>query len=157
MTRRSRIDYFDTDDSSFPSLSAEIQRKVRFEEVDSLGIVWHGRYPGYFEEGRDYFGSKYNLKYFDLNNDKFIAPVVKIHIDYIIPLEYEELFTINCTLHWTDAAKLNFSYKLINSHEQIIAAGYTVQIFTDTDKKPLILRPLYIENFFNRWEEHLKI
>jgi acyl-CoA thioester hydrolase len=156
MTRRSRAEYF-TDDNSHHILTAELQRKVRFEEVDSLGIVWHGRYSSYFEEAREFFGTKYNLKYFDLNDDKFIAPIVKIHIDYHIPLEYKELFTVCCTLHWTEAAKLNFSYKLVNTEGKTISTGYTVQIFTDLDKKPLLLRPLYIDKFFNNWDKLLEI
>lgn len=157
MTRRSRIDYFKNEKNSLSPLTAVAERKVRFEEVDSLGIVWHGRYPSYFEDGREIFGKKYNLKYFNLDDDKFIAPIVKIYIDYHLPLKYEETFSIHCTLHWTNAAKLNFSYKLKNSGEQTVATGYTVQIFTDLNKKPLLLRPLFVDSFFKNWNELLKI
>ena len=30
--------------------------RVRFNETDPLGIVWHGNYISYFEEGRESFG-----------------------------------------------------------------------------------------------------
>lgn len=30
--------------------------KVRFSEIDSMQIVWHGEYVRYFEDGREAFG-----------------------------------------------------------------------------------------------------
>ena len=33
-------------------LSETVQLRVRFSETDPLGIVWHGNYIKYFEEGR---------------------------------------------------------------------------------------------------------
>ena len=65
MTRRSETKYFKQDENALLPLTANTKRKVRFEEVDSLGIVWHGRYPSFFEDSRDEFGNKYGLKYFD--------------------------------------------------------------------------------------------
>ena len=35
--------------------------EVRFSEVDSMNIVWHGSYPLYFEDAREAFGAKYGL------------------------------------------------------------------------------------------------
>jgi len=156
MTRRSKTEYFKEEKNAPPPLSASTKRKVRFEEVDSLGIVWHGRYPSFFEDSRDEFGNKYQLEYFDMTDDGFIAPIVKLHVDYHLPLHYKDVFYIHCSLHWTDAAKLNFSYRLFNKDKLIIATGYTVQVFTDLNGKPLLLRPVFVDNFFNNWEELLK-
>ena len=36
---------------------------VRFSEVDSLRVVWHGNYLLYFELGREAFGKQYDLEY----------------------------------------------------------------------------------------------
>ena len=33
-------------------LTCTVPREVRFEEVDALNVVWHGRYPSYFEDAR---------------------------------------------------------------------------------------------------------
>ena len=35
--------------------------EIRFSEVDSMNIVWHGAYPLYFEDAREAFGKKYDL------------------------------------------------------------------------------------------------
>ena len=46
-----------------PLLSAEKIIDIRFSEVDSMDIVWHGSYVQYFEDAREEFGKKYKLEY----------------------------------------------------------------------------------------------
>ena len=44
-------------------LRASKEFAVRFSEVDSMNVVWHGSYPLYFEDAREAFGKKYGLEY----------------------------------------------------------------------------------------------
>ena len=37
--------------------------RVRFNEVDSMNITWHGHYVTFFEDAREAFGKEYNLDY----------------------------------------------------------------------------------------------
>ena len=46
------------------NLFASKEIEVRFSEVDSMGIVWHGSYAKYFEDAREEFGKKYNLTWY---------------------------------------------------------------------------------------------
>ena len=41
-------------------LTAELDFKIRFSEVDSMNVVWHGSYALYFEDAREAFGKKYD-------------------------------------------------------------------------------------------------
>ena len=50
--------YFKRNPQDPAPLVVGIDRRVRFEEVDALGMVWHGRYPSYFEDGRIAFGDR---------------------------------------------------------------------------------------------------
>ena len=61
--------------------------KVKFNEVDALGIVWHGHYIRFFEDGREAFGEKHGLAYMDIYRNGFLAPVVNLHCDYKKSLE----------------------------------------------------------------------
>ena len=56
--------------------------KVRFGEVDSMGIVWHGNYVKYIEEGRESFGKKYGISYLDIYAKNVMAPVVSMKLDF---------------------------------------------------------------------------
>ena len=41
------------------SLVNKTSLRVRFSEVDSMQIVWHGEYVRYFEDGREAFGREF--------------------------------------------------------------------------------------------------
>ena len=41
------------------SLVGKTSLRVRFSEVDSMQIVWHGEYVRYFEDGREAFGREF--------------------------------------------------------------------------------------------------
>lgn len=65
--------YFPAREGDPPPLRAQIKRQVRFEEVDSLGIVWHGRYPSFVEDARDYLGEKYGISYVDFFDHRSLS------------------------------------------------------------------------------------
>ena len=61
--------------------------KVRFSEVDSMHIVWHGEYVRYFACGREAFGKTYPcLVYIAIYNSGYTAPMVDLTVHYILPL-----------------------------------------------------------------------
>ena len=47
--------------------------EVRFSEVDSMGVVWHGHYAIYFEDAREAFGAKYDLEYLMMYGKGFLS------------------------------------------------------------------------------------
>ena len=40
-------------------LKNTVEIPIRFSEVDSLHVVWHGHYVKYFEDGREAFGKDF--------------------------------------------------------------------------------------------------
>lgn len=146
--------YFPIIPDAPPPLNVEVKRKVRFEEVDPLCIVWHGRYPSYIEDGRVAFGEKYGLDYMNMYREKFLAPIVQMGLDYHSPLTFPEEFTIKATLHWTDAARLNFQYRITGEKGNVAATGFTVQLLTSFEREVFLARPDFVEDFCRRWKEN---
>ncbi len=134
-------------------LSAECLRRVQFDEVDSLGIVWHGNYIRYLEQGRNEWGRKFGFTYYDMADNGFALPVVQIHVDYFSPLRYDELIRIITNCHWTEACKMNMSYEIYSENGILSAKGYTVQLYTDFNGIPMLLRPDFAEKFVEKWDE----
>jgi acyl-CoA thioester hydrolase len=128
------------------------ERVVRFEEVDALGIVWHGRYPSYFEDGRVLLGEKFGIGYMDFYAQGIISPIKQMHVDYQRPLRFGETFTIEAVLHWSDAARLNHEFILRNAAGEITTTGYTVQLMMDQEDNVLMVSPLFYEGFRQRWQ-----
>jgi acyl-CoA thioester hydrolase len=121
-------------------LSDRTEILVRFNEADPLGIVWHGHYIRYFEDGREAFGNKYGIGYLDFYKQGIIVPVVSVQCDYKRSLRYGERVTVETQLIPCLAAKLKFSYRLYNTEtQQLVANGSSVQVFLDRGNSVLQL------------------
>jgi len=132
------------------SLTNTIQQSIRFSEVDSLGIVWHGHYLQYFEDGREAFGKEYNLGYLDFYSNGYVVPIVNVQCDYKKFLRYGDRIIIETTYTPCEPAKINFQYRVINMDtNDIIVKGSTVQVFLSTNN--LVLQ-LTNPDFFQDWK-----
>ena len=146
--------YFDIDPGSPESLVVRTMRRVRFEEVDMLRIVWHGNYVSFLDDGRVAFGDTHpTLSYNRLREEAVVAPIVQMHIDYLAPLHFDEMMTIETTLHWSDALKINFSYMILGDDGRFVVRAFTVQLFTDPQGDVLLVPPDWIEGFRNKWRK----
>ncbi len=124
--------------------------RVRFNEVDSLGIVWHGHFVKYLEDGREDFGAKHGLTYLDFKANNFAIPVVKCDINYKIAVQYGDEVDVETTYHDTTAAKLVFNYRLFNIRTgELLATAKTIQVFTSFTRELSYVEPA----FFTEWRK----
>ena len=132
------------------NLTHTIEQEVKFSEVDSLGIVWHGHYVQYFEDGREAFGKKYNLRYLDFYAQGYVVPIVNIQCDYKRFLRYGDSIIIETTFIPGLSAKINFEYRILNAGtKELIVTGSTVQVFLSRDNLSLqLINP----PFFQDWK-----
>lgn len=151
-----RKPFFPTVPGAPPPLRTIVKRQVRFEEVDSMGIVWHGRYPGYFEDGRVALGHKYGISYSDFIHNRNPVPIRQLNIEYFEPLFFEDDIEIEAILHWSEAARMNFEY-CIRKDNKIICAGYTVQLMLNQNNELLLSPPPFYLDFMDRWSKGLLI
>lgn len=146
-----RRKYFNHSEGTPLPLAATAERRVRFEEVDSIGMVWHGRYPSFFEDGRIAFGDRYGLSYSTFAEHKIMAPIAQMHFDFLSPLRFDERVTIKTMLHWNEAMRLDFTYEIFNSTGQKAATGYTVQLLMEPCGTVLLAPPNWITDFRQKW------
>jgi acyl-CoA thioester hydrolase len=131
-------------------LSDRTEIRVKFNEADPLGIVWHGHYIRYFEDGREAFGMRYGVGYLDFYNNGLIVPVVSVQCDYKRSLRYGGVVTVETIFVPTDAAKLKFNYRLFNAETgQVVATGSSVQVFLDRTTSALQLTN---PDFWEEWK-----
>ena len=120
------------DTHTLPSLTHETTIKVRFSEVDSMGVVWHGEYIKYFEDGREAFGHHFQLDYLDVYNHGFVIPIVDVNCQYKHSLTVGDTATIETQYINTQAAKIIFQYNIYKEPEHLLAAtGCTTQVFVN--------------------------
>ena len=119
--------------------------KVRFGEVDSMGIVWHGNYVKYIEEGRESFGHKYGISYLDIYANDVMAPVVKMNIDFKKQVQYGDKLIIETEYVDTAAAKIIFNYKIFRkSDNELMAIASTTQVFIDLNREMILYPPQFV-------------
>jgi len=130
-------------------LSQKTEISVRFNEADPLGIVWHGHYIRYFEDGREAFGNKYGIGYLDFYKQGLVVPIVDIQCHYKRALRYGERVIVETNYIPCEAAKLKFNYHLFNGESgQLVATGSSVQVFLDRGSSVLQLtNPPFFEDW----------
>ncbi|MCD6180709.1 MAG: acyl-CoA thioesterase [Bacteroidales bacterium] len=122
------------------TLRQKAEISIRFSEVDSLRIVWHGHYVKYLEEAREAFGKTFNIGYNDVEKAGLATPIIKVDIDYKRQLRYGDTAIVEATYVDSDAAKLIFDYVIKRkSNNDIIATARTIQVFLFLDSRELSL------------------
>ena len=99
---------------------------IRFSEVDSMNVVWHGSYPLYFEDARELFGQKYDLTYMGFFDHGYFAPLVELTFQYKKPIRYGMRPRIDIVYRSTPAAKIVFDYE-IHDPEDETTTKFTIQ------------------------------
>ena len=132
------------------ALSTTHTIKIRFNEVDSLGIVWHGHYIAYFEEGRESFGKTFGISYLDVKKNGYAVPIVKTSTEHKLPLKYGDVAIIKTTFKNTRAAKMMFSYVIKNEQNDIVCTGETTQVFTSINDGNMALSN---PEFYRNWKQ----
>ncbi|WP_298474485.1 thioesterase family protein [uncultured Maribacter sp.] len=122
--------------------------RVRFVETDPLGIVWHGNYIQYFEDGREAFGRHHGISYLDQKDFNFSTPIVKSSSEHKLPLRYGDVATVKTTFVDSPAAKMIFKYEILNPSGEVACTGETVQVFVELGGE----LSLTIPDFFKEWK-----
>ena len=126
------------------SLVNKTSLRVRFSEVDSMQIVWHGEYVRYFEDGREAFGREFaGLGYMDIYASGYTAPIVELHLQYRKPLKVNDTAVVETRYIATEAAKVCF---------EVVAEGSSTQVFLDSRGELQLLAPEFYRKWKERWE-----
>jgi acyl-CoA thioester hydrolase len=132
-------------------LTDQTEVVVKFNEADPLGIVWHGHYIRYFEDGRESFGKRYGVAYLDFYHNGLAVPVVSVNCDYKKPLRYGDSVIVETTFVNSPAAKLKFEYRIYESKTRtLVATGSSLQVFVSAKSFAL---ELTIPEFFEKWKK----
>ena len=135
-------------------LKETIPFSVRFSEVDSMNIVWHGSYSLYFEDAREAFGKRYGLGYFDIFGNGYYAPLVELSFNYKRPIKYGMRPEITIVYRHTDSAKIVFDYEIRDTVSgDILATGHSVQVFMDMQYQLVWANPEFYEEWKRKWTE----
>jgi acyl-CoA thioester hydrolase len=130
------------------------ETRVRFSEIDSMAVVWHGNYLKYLEDGRESFGRQYELGYYDVFDYGFTIPVVKLDISYTQHTRYNDSLIIETQFVNSEAAKIIFDYKIYRkSDNALVVKARSIQVFVNSSGELQLTNP----EFFIDWKKKFNI
>ncbi|NJO89240.1 MAG: acyl-CoA thioesterase [Chloroflexia bacterium] len=130
----------------------KVKSKIRFSEVDSMKVVWHGNYLKFLEDGREAFGKQYQLGYYDVFDQGFMTPIVKMDLNYKNALSYLDEITIETEFINTDAAKIVFDYRIFRvSDNKLVLTANSTQAFIDLEGTLQLTNPDFYIQWKKRW------
>ena len=105
--------------------------QVAFNEMDPMGVVWHGNYVNYFELARSALLAKIGLTYTDMQQRGHYWPVVKLRCKYIKSATLNQRLAITAELKdYTNSLTMSFIIRDAESGD-ILTKGETMQMAVD--------------------------
>jgi acyl-CoA thioester hydrolase len=123
-------------------ISAEIEIKASFYDVDSMDVVWHGNYVKYLEDARCALLEKINFDYAAMRESGYAWPVVGMNIKYISPIRFMQRVKVRAALEEFENC-IKVKYLLFDPETgKKIAKAETVQMAVGIkDMKALYFSP----------------
>ena len=128
-----------------------VKRRVRFGDVDLMGVLWHGRYAAFFEEANEELCRLLGMSYAEFQRERIMAPIVQFHVDYFASAVLGEEVTTIGRMLFNESARVNIEYEMHKENGALAAAGYTVQMFVDETGEPLMAPPAIQLACRQRW------
>jgi acyl-CoA thioester hydrolase len=131
-------------------LKASKEIDIRFSEVDSMQIVWHGSYSLYLEDAREEFGRKYGLGYLFIFGNGFYSPLVDMNFSFKGAIAYGTRIRVDIIYKYTEAAKIVFDYEIHDTKDdRLLTVAHSVQVFLDKEYKLTWTNP----DFYLEWQK----
>ena len=126
--------------------------RVRFSEVDSMRVVWHGEYVKYFEDGRESFGKKYDLEYLSVHAKGYTIPFVSLKCEFKSSLRVGDTAIVETRYLDCEAAKIKFAYTIYREVDMaVVAEGESVQVFLNSNNELELTAPKFFIEWKKKW------
>lgn len=120
--------------------------RVRYGETDQMGVVYHGNYTQYLEQGRTEWLRELGFSYKWMEENNIFLPVVHLTIDFKSPAHYDDVLIVSTRLHKIPTYKIQFDYEIHNESKQLLVTGSTILVFINKTTNKLQKAPDYLLN-----------
>ena len=119
-------------------LTARVEMRVPFFDLDPANVVWHGRYFQYFEIARCKLLESVNYSYEAMQKSGYLWPVADSIVRYAQPMVLGQVVQVTaCLREWE--MRLVVDYKIEDEHGDILTKARTIQVPVDAESMELTL------------------
>ncbi|HUH82783.1 MAG TPA: thioesterase family protein [Nitrososphaerales archaeon] len=111
----------------------EQKLRVRYEETDTMGVVYYGKFFVWMEVGRVSLLRDIGFGYKEWVKHKLEFPVVQAHLDYKASARFDDEVLVKTRIASVGNSSIRFENEICMLPEmKLLAAGHTVHVLTDT-------------------------
>lgn len=118
-----------------PVRACDVQIRVRYAEVDAMGVVHHARYFVYFEIGRTELLRRNGVCYADMERDGLLYVVARAQCRFRAAARYDDLLTLTTRTERLSFVRVDHSYELRRGAE-LLAEAQTTLALVDREGQP---------------------
>jgi acyl-CoA thioester hydrolase len=100
----------------------DLEIRVRYAEVDAMGVLHHSRYWVYFEMGRTELLRRAGAAYRDLEQAGVFFVVARCEARFHAPARYDDLLVLTTRVTRVAAARVDHDYQLRNKATGLVLA-----------------------------------
>ncbi len=121
--------------------------RVRYPEVDRMGVVHHTHYLVWFELGRTELMRAAGLPYGVLEDEQGILfPVIEAGARYRRPARYDEALEVRTAIGGLSPVRVRFEYRIVRPGDGVLLAdGFSAHAAVGRDGRPQRLPPELME------------
>ena len=129
----------------------KINKEVLPQHSDHAGVMWHGTYFNWLEEGRINALSKVGINYFELTKNGFELPLIGASIKYICPLYLGDIILIESFFNIGKSPKINVHTRFLNADEKVLTiAEVNLVLINKANFSIVKKRPNFISKAFSK-------
>lgn len=145
------------------AVTAKVEHRVTFSEVDALGYVHHARAPVWFEMAREAYYKKFGVEFVRLSREGFYLAVRRWEAHYESFVGYQDLLEVTCALTMIGRVHLDLHYRVDNlTTGKLAVRGMSNMVSVEEkekgkppqlgrlafDRRPFLDRVVRVEDFY---------
>lgn len=123
--------------------------KVRYQETDQMGVVYHANYLVWFEIGRTAFIEALGFHYHDMEKEGIVSPVIDAHVYFKQPIRYGQDAYVETWIEEYDGLRTTYGYKITDEQNNVAVTGTTKHVIVKKEN----FRPFSLRKKFPNWHE----
>jgi len=134
-------------------ITTENEIRIRYDEVDKMGYVYHGNYAKYYHISRTELLRKIGICDKELEKHDILLPVIEMNIKYLKPIFYDEVITVKTSLIEFPTSRLSFRHEVRNYKNELINQAESTVAFVDINTRKPMRAPQFIVNKIKLYTE----